>query len=110
MKRVRLTVRAETHLTEILRFSIERWGAERAEAYKSQIEDRLFALASGSPPHGRSCELLVADLIDAPGLKYYREGGHYIIYRETAETLVVYDFIHQARNLEALLQDLANSQ
>lgn len=39
-------------------------------------------------------------------LKYFREGGHYIIFHETADALIVIDFVHGARNFERILTDL----
>jgi len=34
---------------------------------------------------------------------YYREGGHYIILRETDDRLDVLEFLHQSSNLPAHL-------
>jgi hypothetical protein len=42
-------------------------------------------------------------------LEYYREGRHYIIYRNTAAGLYVLDFVHSSRDLESIIQDLSES-
>ncbi len=40
-------------------------------------------------------------------LEYYRQGRHYIIYRNTDDELLVVDFAHGSRNLDAIIQDLS---
>ena len=40
-------------------------------------------------------------------LKYLREGGHYIIFRDRWDALIIIDFIHGARDLEKILASLA---
>lgn len=44
----------------------------------------------------------------ADGLTYYREGGHYIILRETEIMLEVLEFFHQNSNLPYHLEKLTN--
>jgi toxin ParE1/3/4 len=43
----------------------------------------------------------------AVDLEYYREGRHYIIYRNTSDGIFVLDFIHGSRNLEIIRQELS---
>ena len=106
MSEFSLTPRAVTRLTGIFEWTIERFGLPRAEAYRRDLLRRCTALASGSPPHGRSCEAILGEQADPADLYFYREGGQYIIYRKTEDRLVVIDFVHGARNLEGLLNDL----
>ena len=108
MKTIRLTRRAGSRLTDILEFSIAQWGDMVAQRYRDALVARLRALAAGELPAGRPCDLLVTS--GQPlNLKYFREGGHYIIYRETATELIVLDFVHQSRNLDDHIANLSKS-
>ncbi len=107
MKAIRLTIRARTRLEEIAGWTLDRFGPAQAEKYEKQLLARLKALASGHPPHGRSCSLLVPSRGDVADLKYLRESGHYIIFRDRRDALDIIDFIHGARNLENILASLA---
>lgn len=109
MKQIRLTRRAETRLREIAGWTIDRYGPTQARKYEENLVHRLRALAVGEAPHGKSCGALVSGVPGADSLQYYREGGHYIIFRETADALIVIDFVHGARDLEGILADLARA-
>jgi hypothetical protein len=39
-------------------------------------------------------------------LEYYRDGRHFIIYRNTVDGIFVLDFVHGSRDLQAILYDL----
>jgi len=43
---------------------------------------------------------------EASGLVFHREGSHYLILRERAETLEVVEIFHERMNLEAHLERL----
>ena len=107
MKPFRLTPQAEARLTDIAFWTVSQFGVDQARRYERELTDRLKALASGNPPHGRSCGLLVPDK-DSDDLYYYRQGRHYIVYRDTPSQLIVIDFVHGSRNLPKILEDLAN--
>lgn len=107
MKAIRLTLQAQARLEEIAGWTLERFGPAQAEKYEMQLLARLKALASGRPPHGRSCSLLVPSRKDLADLKYLRESGHYIIFRDRRDALIIIDFIHGARNMESILAVLA---
>ncbi|MEX2617093.1 MAG: type II toxin-antitoxin system RelE/ParE family toxin [Alphaproteobacteria bacterium] len=109
MKSIRVTRRAQAQLADIFLYSIEHWGDSIAERYRDSLIARLHALAAGEPPAGRSCGLLISPGRSDIGLKYFREGGHFIVYRETADTLIVLDFIHQSRKLDDIIDRLTNS-
>ncbi len=106
MKAVRLTRRAESRLEEIAIWTISNFGPARAETYERRLIDRLHGLSIGELPRGRSCQLLVHGLAGATGLCYIKEGGHYIVYRETDEQIQVIDFVHGARDIEGILREL----
>ena len=104
MKTIRLAETAENRLTEIIDFTIERFGVMQARRYQEQLANCLKHLGSGKPPRGRSCARLGAS--DSSNLSYYRQGMHYVIYQEDDEFLTVYDFVHVSRNLPELLAKL----
>ncbi len=109
MRTYRLSLQAEQTLEDIIGWTIDQFGIEQAIKYKELLENRLSLLASGKAPHGKPCNLLVSGLLDMNDLEYYRQGRHYIIYRNTDDELLVVDFVHGSRNLEAILQDLSKS-
>ena len=109
MKSVKLTRQAEARLEEIAYWTIERFGVAKAEQYEQRLIDRLQALSNGDLPKGRKCDSLVREGNGPRGLLYLCEGGHYIIYRESDDLIVVVDFVHGARDLEAILKDLGDS-
>ena len=43
----------------------------------------------------------------APGLTWYREGSHFLILRETPDTLEVVEILHGRMNLDKHLERLA---
>lgn len=108
MKPFRLTPQAEARLTDIALLTIDRFGVDQARRYERELIDRLNTLAAGDPPHGRPCGLLVPGRDSDSDLYYYRQGRHYIIYRDTSAMLIVADFVHESRNLPKILEDLAN--
>jgi toxin ParE1/3/4 len=109
MRTYRLSLQAEQTLENIIGWTIDQFGIEQAIKYKELLENRLSSLASGKAPHGKPCNLLVSGLLDINDLEYYRQGRHYIIYRNTDNELLVVDFVHGSRNLEAIIQDLSKS-
>jgi toxin ParE1/3/4 len=110
VKEAKLTRRAESRLEEIASWTISRFGLAQANKYERQLIERLRALAKGELPRGRACDLLVRGLTGAVGLSYIREGGHFIIYRETDDQIQVIDFVHGARDIEAFLRELGDPE
>jgi toxin ParE1/3/4 len=107
MRAYRLSRQAEQTLEDVLSWTIEHFGIEQAERYKDQLISRLAALAANEPPHGRSCNDLLTGQRDVVDLEYYREGRHHIIYRNTFDETLVLDFVHGARDLKAILDELS---
>lgn len=107
MKTFRLSLRAEQSLEDIFIWTIDQFGVVQATKYKDQLIYRLNALAAGELPHGRSCNVLISSKRDVRDLEYYREGRHYIVYRNTEKALFVVDFIHEVRDLEFLITELS---
>lgn len=110
MKAFRLSIRAEQSLEDIFIWTIHRLGIDQVIKYKDQLINRLNSIAAGELPHGRSCNVLIANLRDVRDLEYYREGRHYIIYRNNDEALLVVDFVHEVRDLEFLVEELSGKE
>jgi len=106
MKSYRLSPQAEQSLEEIIGWTIDQFGIDQAIKYKDQLLSRLAALSSSDPPHGKPLAILLSGVHDVSDLEYYREGKHYIIYQNTNKELIVLDFIHGSRNLEAIANEL----
>lgn len=107
MRSYRLSPQAEQTLENIIGWTIDHFGIEQAVKYKDQLIARLSSLAADALPHGRPCNVLLAGQRDVDDLECYREGRHYIIYRNTLDGIFVLDFVHGSRNLEAVLEELS---
>lgn len=107
MRAYRLSPQAEQTLEDIIGWTINHFGIEQATRYKDQLTSRLSSLAADDMPHGRSCNSLLAGKRDAVDLEYYREGRHFIIYRNSSEGIFVLDFVHGSRDLDDILDELS---
>jgi len=107
VKSWRLTRHAERRLTEIAERTVKEFGRAQALAYQEALIERINSLASGQAPHARSCEVLMRGRRLASGLLYYREGSHYIIIRETADTLEILDFLYERFDLVRHIERLS---
>ena len=106
MKLWRLTPQAEDSLVGIFTWTIENFGERQALSYRDGLIARINRLASGEPPHARPCAALMQGRKGAENLTYYREGGHYIIMRDTDDVLEILEFFHQSSNLPFHLERL----
>lgn len=107
MKSWQLTQHAEWRLTEIAEWTAKQFGRAQALAYQDALIERINLLASGEPPHARSCEVLMRGCRAAPGLLYYREGSHFIIMRETSDKLEILDFLYERVDLVSHIERLS---
>jgi plasmid stabilization system protein ParE len=107
MRSYRLSLQAEQTLENIFSWTIDHFGLDQAVTYKNRLITRLASLALDEVPHGRSCNNLLADKRNVVDLEYYREGRHYIIYRNTTDGIFVLDFVHGSRDLDAILCELS---
>lgn len=109
MKSVVFSPAAIERFADIIEYTIEHFGVPQAERYTAQLTARLDALAKGSGPPARPCELLMSGLREAAGLTYSREGSHILILRETSDRLDVVDILHGRMDLERHLETLAKA-
>lgn len=110
MKAVIYAPEALARLEELYDYGYRTWGAERADAYYDRLIGRLEALATGELPRARPCGLLFRHEPDAEamaGLSYYREGSHYLILRETADTIELASVLHESMDLESHVGGIA---
>ncbi len=98
---------AEDALTDILEYTINQWGLTQAERYKNQLLERVRSVARGELPHPRPCAVLMQGKRTGIGLCYCREGGHFIILRESDTRIDIVDFVHESRDLDRLIDGLA---
>ena len=93
----RLTRQAETSLLDIARWTARRFGPRQASAYEVDLIERCEAIAAGTAP-SRSCRDAVDPTLD-PRLRLTRCGGHFVIFVELPEMVVVVDFLHAKADL-----------
>ena len=107
MKAVIYAPAALARFADILEYTIQSFGEAQADAYTAQLAARIEALAAGTGPRARRCELLMRGVRDASGLTYYREGSHFLILREKPNTPEVVEILHGRMNLDEHLERLA---
>lgn len=107
MKPWRLTPLAEGNLADIAVWTVDGFGQAQAIHYRDALIARINALAAGVLPHPRPCSVLMQPRSSISRLTYFREGGHYIIMRETDELLEIIGFLHESSNLPDLLEALS---
>ena len=107
MKAVVYAPAALARFADVLEYTIEKFGEAQADAHTAQLVARIEALATGTGPRARPCELLMQGVRDASGLTCYREGSHFLILREKPDTLEVVEILHGRMNLDEHLERLA---
>ena len=107
MKRIVVSREAESALDDILLHTARQWGEAQAETYQAQLLRRLESLASAEISYARSCGVILPDSPNAAGLKYVREGSHYLILRETSDLLELVEIFHVRMDLERHISALA---
>jgi plasmid stabilization system protein ParE len=106
MKRLVYAPAALASLEDIFAWTIANFGDVQAQQYTDQLIGRLTLLAAGQGPKPRPCPQLVRTNRKVAGLCFYREGQHYLILRETSDTLELVEAFHGRMNIEARLRDL----
>ena len=103
----RLTRQAEASLTEIARWTLDTFGPRQAAAYEHDLVERCTGIASGTVV-SRSCRQLVDPNLPE-NLRFCRCGGHFIVFVEHADAVIVLDFIHARSDLPRRLAGLSGS-
>ena len=102
MKSVVYAPTALDSFDDILEYTADTFGEAQAVTYTEQLAARIEALGAGS--RARPCALLMRGNADAAGLIYCREGSHFLILLETADTLEVVEILHGRMNLDRHLR------
>ena len=110
MKAVVYAPAALARFADIIEYAIETFGEARADACTAQLAARIEALAAGTGPRARRCELLMQGVVDASGLTCYREGSHILILREKPDMLEVVEILHGRMNIDEHLEKLASTR
>jgi plasmid stabilization system protein ParE len=106
---LRLTRRAEASLTEIARWTLARFGPRQAEAYEAELLARCEALLAGRL-QGRPCAaLLPGGGSGAADLRYLRAGGHFLVYLDRPDALIVIEILHAQSDLPRHLAALGQT-
>ena len=107
MKTWRLTQQAESSLQEIALWTLENFGEFKAIEYRDNLISYIDRLANGESPHAKSCSQLIQDVYTTAELFYYREGRHFIIFRENEDCIDILEFIHERCNIPYHLKKIA---
>lgn len=89
-----LSDRADANLLNIFLFGIGRFGIRQAERYRSDLHD-CFTLLARHPQAGRLSPSV------RKGVRRHEHASHVILYRETADGIVILAVLHQ-RQLRGL--------
>ena len=101
----RLTRQAEASLADIALWTIKTFGARQAEAYEEDLIARCRAIANGTA-QSQSCRHIIDP--DLPeDLRFARAGQHFIVFIESANAVVIVDFLHGRSDLPARLARLS---
>jgi toxin ParE1/3/4 len=101
----RLTRQAEASLIHIARWTIETFGPRQAEAYEADLIERCRAIADGTA-QSQSCRRSIDP--DLPeDLRFTRIGQHFVVFVESADAVVIVDFLHGRSDLPARLVRLS---
>jgi len=104
MKPWRLTEQAESSLRDIAIWTIKHFGKQQAVKYRDNLIDCINQLASNNPPPSKSCGSLIQD--SNTEFFYYKQGSHFIVFRETEKQLEILEFFHQRMDLPTHIKNL----
>lgn len=88
MSGYRLSPAAQRDLSSIWDFTQERWDADQAETYVTEIRAAIERIAD-DPGRGRSCDEI------REGYRRYNIGSHLLFYVESANGVDVIRILHQ---------------
>lgn len=97
----RLTRQAQSTLVTIARWTARTFGERQADAYQADLIERCDAIAAGTAPSGSCREIW--DVTLAPQLRFVRFGGHFIVFVEASDAVVIVDLIHARADLPGRL-------
>lgn len=93
MKRYILSPAAKTDITNILKYTIQKWGKAQADKYILELRERMRWLAD-NPMLGRTRDEV------KEGYRSFKEGSHIIFYRIAEDTIEIIGIPHQNMDIE----------
>jgi plasmid stabilization system protein ParE len=100
----RLTRQAEASLTDIARWTLERFGPRQAEAYEGDLIARCEQIADGTAPW-QSCQRVIDPSLPEH-LRFTRAGQHLVVFVEQTDAIIIVDFLHGRSDLPTRLANL----
>jgi len=97
MRRLEFTPRARRDIEEIFDYSVERFGADKAEAYIRDIQRAAETIAE-DPRRGLACDEI------RPGYRKFSVGSHVLFFRATAARVVIVRILHQRMDFDRHLR------
>ena len=91
----RLTRRAQGSLVDIAIWTIQTFGPRQADLYETTLIECCEAIARGDSI-SQSCALLAPEAHD---LRFARAGGHFVVFLERPDEVIVVDILHSRSDL-----------
>nr|WP_274637836.1 type II toxin-antitoxin system RelE/ParE family toxin [Microbacterium bovistercoris] len=88
METYRLTPAAKRDLSSIWDYTQERWDADQAALYVTEIR-AAFERIAADPSRGRACDEV------RPGYRRYSIGSHLVFYLDRADSVDIIRILHQ---------------
>jgi len=95
MSDYRLTRHAHADLSDIWRYSAEKWGVAQADAYLTALA-ACFQHAADAPETGQDRKAFY------PGMRSLRSGRHLVFYLADDAGIVIARVLHERRNMAAI--------
>ena len=93
MSRYVLSRRARADLTEIWKYTADRWTPEQADRYVLEIHAAIERVAN-DPRKGRPCDHI------RPGYRKWNIGAHVLFFRPVSEGIEIVRVLHQSMDFD----------
>lgn len=104
----RLTRAAEASLIDIAAWTVETFGPRQAAAYEEDLIAVCRDIAAGIALSQDCRRIISPDLPE--DLRFARAGQHFVVFVETAEQVIIIDFLHGRSDLQRRLESLSAGQ
>lgn len=89
MSNYRIGSKAESDLTGIFDYTVDRWGWEQVDTYVDVLSE-CFQLLADSPGWGRSSNLIAKDIL------HFEHGSHVVLYKKVEAGIEILRVLHKA--------------
>ena len=97
MRRLEFTPRARRDIEEIWKYSFERFGLDKAEAYLREIQRAAMTVAE-EPRRGLACDEIRS------GYRKFSVGSHILFFQASATRVVIVRILHGRMNFDRHLR------